>query len=1026
MGSRLHSRTATRSEVISTNGIAFLDEILINATITQTEDDFYAEIVLAVKKDESLKYIYDNLIEEAIITLEDEYGDEFFRISNIRKDKRTITIFARQITIADQLTLFLKDCRPENMNGQATLSKLQNDAIGRNKEFFLTSDISNESTAYYQNMSLYNALFGADNAFIVRWGGEVYRRQYNCKINTRVGQDKGVQIKSRKNLTGFEIKSNVDDLCTRIVPRGFDGIEGSIVESPLINNYSNIYTKVMEFSDIKVKSENNPDEGYETLNLAQRALEDRAREQFNLFNIDKLQAVYNINFIELSKTEQYKDYSQAESVEIGDTVEVIEDTYGTKIKARCIKRVYSVTMKKRLNTELSNVKKESRPISINDIIAELEKELQTKPNANLSDYINSMINAGLKDSYVVLKPNELLIMDNKDINKAVNVTRYNKNGLGFSTTGYYGKYEYGFTIDGKINASLITFGAMSGQYIQVGTIEADRLTVEAIGEITNKISGNFITKAEFDVKANEILAKVSKESDAYNLIPNGSFEDGVNGYTPWNAELSYLNGVMLVKAIPTSNNFGFQTPVFNLQSGLFYSLSFDVNSRYNTPELNYCYLMNTQYGNIKLESDIQLNPQGNTTRVKLTFKTSDNYRNVRLLIGYEGAINDTTGFRVANLMLAKGEFIREYTPKMASYTETELKLKPNAIIQSVNEGLEQGTKISVASTVLDKNGFSQLNNGKLSVRLNNNGTHVYSFLTDGQINGSLQALRNTVTGDDVIGLTNEKESYLQLGYTKDGSNYYNYMRFDKEKITQQIPITFFEAADLNGVNLWLNKYTKDTGSRIFGGVREDGRGFASIQGTNLQFVNPASGEFHFNVTREDFDIYSSRVYVRGDLAVVGNKNCIQQTKFGDVPFYANEDINSLLTETDTDNIYTTELVEGKYICRIEIDEIIQECINTTLPYNVYIDKLSWGDYKVEIREKDYFIIESDREMKFKYKLEGKRKGFEHKNKKEKFVNTFNIEKTIEKPTAAEVKEQEVIHRKTTENFWELYRCNNCN
>lgn len=546
MGSRLHSRTATRSEVISTNGIAFLDEILINATITQTEDDFYAEIVLAVKKDESLKYIYDNLIEEAIITLEDEYGDEFFRISNIRKDKRTITIFARQITIADQLTLFLKDCRPENMNGQATLSKLLNDATGRNKEFFLVSDISNTNTAYYQNMSLYNALFGADNAFIVRWGGEVYRRQYNCKINARVGQDKGVQIKSRKNLTGFEIKSNVDDLCTRIVPRGFDGIEAPIVESELINNYSSVYTKVMEFSDIKVKNENNPDEGFDTLAQAQQALQERARTQFTLFNIDKLQATYNINFIELSKTEQYKDYSQAESVEIGDTVEVIEDTYGTKIKARCIKRVYSVTMKKRLNTELSNVKKESRPISVNDIIAELEKELQTKPNANLSDYINSMINAGLKDSYVVLKPNELLIMDNKDINKAVNVTRYNKNGLGFSTTGYYGKYEYGFTIDGKINASLITFGAMSGQYIQAGTITADKLSIGVIDEIKNAIGDIFVTKTEFEVSLGQIRGEVSKTIEtlnnnyALNLFKN-TLPNSLEGWSAYNGTLTLFN-----------------------------------------------------------------------------------------------------------------------------------------------------------------------------------------------------------------------------------------------------------------------------------------------------------------------------------------------------------------------------------------------------------------------------------------------------------------------------------------------------
>ena len=57
-------------------------------------------------------------------------------------------------------------------------------------------------------------------------------------------------------------------------------------------------------------------------------------------------------------------------------------------------------------------------------------------------------------------------MDSKDINTAVNVTRYNKNGLGFSTTGYYGEYTYGFTIDGKINASLIATGILSTVLIQ--------------------------------------------------------------------------------------------------------------------------------------------------------------------------------------------------------------------------------------------------------------------------------------------------------------------------------------------------------------------------------------------------------------------------------------------------------------------------------------------------------------------------------------------------------------------------------
>ena len=97
-------------------------------------------------------------------------------------------------------------------------------------------------------------------------------------------------------------------------------------------------------------------------------------------------------------------------------------------------------------------------------MAELDKITST--GNDLSSYITSILESGIKDSYVVLKPNELLIMDSKDINTAVNVTRYNKNGLGFSTTGYYGDYTYGFTIDGKINASLIATGILSTVLIQ--------------------------------------------------------------------------------------------------------------------------------------------------------------------------------------------------------------------------------------------------------------------------------------------------------------------------------------------------------------------------------------------------------------------------------------------------------------------------------------------------------------------------------------------------------------------------------
>lgn len=485
---RLYDKNATREEVLNTNGLFNLNEIHLNSKVTEEfNGGFDLELTVAITKSVFNPRVYDYIQEEYIIKINDEYDDEVFRIVKVRKDKTTISIYARQITIADQLTLYLNDVRPENTNGQGALSHLMTNAVGRNKDFFLTSDISNISTAYYMDMSLYEALFKAENAFVNRWGGETLRKQYNCKINTRIGEDRGVVIKSKKNLVGFEINSNLESLTTRIIPKGFDTIKANPVDSPLINNYSSIYTKVLKFEDIKVKDENNPDEGFDTLEEAQQELTRRAKDQFNLFNVDKIQAEYTLNFIDLSRTEEYKNFQIAETVNIGDVVTVQEDVYNTNIKARVIKRVYSPKLKRRLETKISNISQSYKVISIEGILKELEKQKETNKNANLADYINSMIEAGLKDSYVVLKPNELLIMDNKDITKAKNVTRYNKNGLGFSTTGYYGEYKYGFTIDGKINASLISTGILSTILIQNadGSVQLDLSKRDGIKFYTN-------------------------------------------------------------------------------------------------------------------------------------------------------------------------------------------------------------------------------------------------------------------------------------------------------------------------------------------------------------------------------------------------------------------------------------------------------------------------------------------------------------------------------------------------------------
>ena len=310
---------------------------------------------------------------------------------------------------------------------------------------------------------MYKAIHDCDQSFLTRWGGEVQRRCYNLTINSTIGSDRGVQIRSRKNLSGFEANTNIDNVVTRIRPIGYYGIDaGKFVDSPLINKYSAIKTKEIKYEDVKVKDESNPNEGYDTLKEAQAELIRRAELEFSQNHIDELRAEYIINFIYLEQTEEYKNFIQAERVYIGDTVQVYEEKHDINIHVRAIKRKFDVLRQKVIEIELSNTDISSKSITTSDIISELQSIISSSSNNNVQDIIQSMINSGIKDSYVIPRQNEIIIADNKDLNLANNVCRLNKNGLGFSKTGYYGTYEYGFTIDGVINANLIKAGVLSG------------------------------------------------------------------------------------------------------------------------------------------------------------------------------------------------------------------------------------------------------------------------------------------------------------------------------------------------------------------------------------------------------------------------------------------------------------------------------------------------------------------------------------------------------------------------------------
>ena len=196
------------------------------------------ELIHPYDTDERWKYIEREAVIKAP-TFHDE--EQLFRIYDVTRSNSDIKATAYPVFLDAAKEVMLIDTRPTNKNGQDALNIM----AGTSKYSFL-SDIESIHTAYYVRKNLIEALSGDfDNAFLNLWGGE------------------------------------------RIIPKAYNGymLEGDEpwVDSPLIDTYPRIHTKVIEFSDIKLKSDMTEDEsgkGYETLAELRQALVERCEEKY--------------------------------------------------------------------------------------------------------------------------------------------------------------------------------------------------------------------------------------------------------------------------------------------------------------------------------------------------------------------------------------------------------------------------------------------------------------------------------------------------------------------------------------------------------------------------------------------------------------------------------------------------------------------------------------------------------------------------------------------------------------------------
>lgn len=328
------------------------DMVLMPSTATThaiLNGSWKAEMTHPIDPEGRWKYIQ----EEAIVEMPSFNGKQLYRIKNRKKTESMIQATMEPVFFDAIDDCWLEDVRPTNKTGQEALDIM----LASNPKYSAESDIKTLGTAYYEYQNFMEALNGnQDNSFLSRWGGEVLYDNYKIIVNSKIGEDRGVEIRYGKNIRkdGISEEVSTENVVTRIYPKAYNGYKMSgngYVDSPLLESYPTVKTVTMTFDDVKMLED--AQEGDEEKGIVicssqgelDLALKKKCEDQYNN-GLDKPSVTISVDMILLENTEEYKQYKELEKVSLGDTVHCKNLKLGIVTDARAIELKYNSILKR--------------------------------------------------------------------------------------------------------------------------------------------------------------------------------------------------------------------------------------------------------------------------------------------------------------------------------------------------------------------------------------------------------------------------------------------------------------------------------------------------------------------------------------------------------------------------------------------------------------------------------------------------------------------------------------------------------
>lgn len=498
----------------SSNGDAVIQPFKAKA---HKEDN--GKFYLAVEAD--ISYV-DLLTENRIIVADTPQGAQAFRIKNPEKTKSKITIKAPHISY-DAENYVIADSYVVDKNCNDAMDHL-NSATDNPSPFQTLSDIAAVNSYRCVRTSLYDAF----STVLERWGGHFVRDNYRFAIMSTIGRDNGVTVRYKKNLKEMTCTANWDNVVTKLMPVGKDGLLLDEVYLYSKTQYDIPFTKVVSFNQNVDQDLYKDAEGHLDEAAYNNALIEDLREQGQAY-VDE-NCVPKVNYTLKANIEKLTD--------IGDTIEVIDEPMDVDITTHVISYDYDCILGKYTELEFGNFQQK-----VSDLMGTVSSTIQQSVEQNNSalqvvfsdaiQHAQETILGMLGNSYVVYEGDKILVVDALPKEEAHHVIMINSGGIGFSSTGINGDFESAWTIDNVLNMQHINVINLAADMIKGGTL---------------KLGSNLNQNGQIEVydEANNLIAKLDKNGlimyglDGSYLVVNNYV--GFAGYDRTGAKTFWISG----------------------------------------------------------------------------------------------------------------------------------------------------------------------------------------------------------------------------------------------------------------------------------------------------------------------------------------------------------------------------------------------------------------------------------------------------------------------------------------------------